>query len=84
MIFEKPLFLFLHMEQLFLPMDLEMDIPKNHVCRVINATVDRLDDKIFDAAYLTFDFTQTLQNVFFIYLSRYIVSQKYRMPTVIR
>ncbi|BCG61364.1 IS1182 family transposase [Paenibacillus sp. URB8-2] len=39
------------MDQLFLPMDLEEDIPENHLVRVINTAVNRLDDSIFDAAY---------------------------------
>jgi transposase len=32
-------------------MDLETDIPDNHLVRVVNAAVNQLDDKIFDAAY---------------------------------
>nr|WP_276353805.1 transposase [Cohnella sp. YIM B05605] len=32
-------------------MDLEEDIPANHLVRVVNAAVNRLDDAIFDAAY---------------------------------
>ena len=40
-----------NMDQLCLPMDLEEDIPANHLVRVVNATVNRLDDSIFDAAY---------------------------------
>ena len=39
------------MDQLFLPMDLEEDIPQNHVVRVINDAVNRIDDKIFESAY---------------------------------
>ncbi|MGG1880291.1 IS1182 family transposase [Paenibacillus cisolokensis] len=39
------------MDQLFLPMDLEEDIPQNHVVRIINDAVNRIDDKIFEAAY---------------------------------
>ncbi|QSF43322.1 IS1182 family transposase [Paenibacillus tianjinensis] len=39
------------MDQLCLPMDLEEDIPENHLVRVVNAAVNRLDDTIFDAAY---------------------------------
>jgi transposase len=38
-------------DQLTLPMDLEEDIPKNHLVRVVNAAVNRLDDKIFASAY---------------------------------
>lgn len=39
------------MDQLCLPMDLEEDIPANHLVRVVNAAVNRLDNAIFDAAY---------------------------------
>ncbi|MEW9702983.1 IS1182 family transposase [Paenibacillus sp. SI8] len=39
------------MDQLCLPMDLEEDIPQNHLVRVVNAAVNRLDDAIFDAVY---------------------------------
>lgn len=39
------------MDQLCLPMDLEEDIPPNHLVRVVNAAVNRLDDTIFNAAY---------------------------------
>lgn len=39
------------MDQLCLPMDLEYDIPQNHLVRVVNTAVNRLDDAIFDAAY---------------------------------
>ena len=39
------------MDQLCLPMDLEEDIPANHLVRVVNAAVNRLDDSIFNAAY---------------------------------
>ncbi|RKN82276.1 IS1182 family transposase [Paenibacillus ginsengarvi] len=39
------------MDQLYLPMDLEEGIPANHLVRVVNAAVNRLDDAIFDAAY---------------------------------
>jgi transposase len=39
------------MDQLYLPMDLEEDIPENHLVRVVNAAVNRLDDKIFTSAY---------------------------------
>src|SRR5690606_36466560 len=38
------------MDQLFLPIDLVEDIPQNHVVRAINAAVNRIDDKIFEAA----------------------------------
>lgn len=37
------------MDQLCLPMDLEEDMPDNHLARVVNAAVERLDDTIFDA-----------------------------------
>ncbi|MFD2412490.1 transposase, partial [Paenibacillus rhizoplanae] len=39
------------MNLLCLPMDLEEDIPSNHLARVVNTAVNRLDDSIFDAAY---------------------------------
>lgn len=39
------------MDQLCLPMDLEEDIPENHLVRVVNAAVNHLDDKIFATAY---------------------------------
>lgn len=39
------------MNQLCLPMDLEMDIPENHLVRVVNAMVDQLSDTLFAAAY---------------------------------
>ncbi|BBI32782.1 hypothetical protein KCTCHS21_21810 [Cohnella abietis] len=32
-------------------MDLEDDIPENHLTRIVNAAVNRLSDDIFDAAY---------------------------------
>ena len=34
------------MDQLCLPMDLEVDIPLNHLVRVVNAAVNQLDDAI--------------------------------------
>ncbi|WP_410514157.1 transposase [Paenibacillus sp. BR2-3] len=34
-----------------LPMDLEEDIPSNHLVRVVNAAVNRLEDSLFTAAY---------------------------------
>ncbi|HBS43293.1 MAG TPA: hypothetical protein DEA91_00365 [Paenibacillus sp.] len=40
------------MVQLFLPMDLEKDIPRNHLVRVVNAAINRLDDAIFNAVYI--------------------------------
>jgi len=40
-----------NMDQLCLPMDLEEDIPENHLVRVVNDAVNRLDDRIFEAAY---------------------------------
>ncbi|MBP1155784.1 transposase [Paenibacillus sp. PvR052] len=40
-----------NMDQLYLPMDLEEDIPANHLVRVVNAAVNRIDDHIFTAAY---------------------------------
>jgi transposase len=39
------------MDQLTLPMDLEEDIPHNHLVRVVNEAVNRLDDNIFSSAY---------------------------------
>lgn len=39
------------MDQLFLPMDLEEDIPANHLVRIVNEAVNRLDEKIFASAY---------------------------------
>ncbi|WP_239714682.1 transposase [Paenibacillus sp. 19GGS1-52] len=39
------------MDPFCLPMDLEEDIPENHLVRVVNEAVHRLDDAIFDAAY---------------------------------
>ncbi|MDQ0196603.1 transposase [Paenibacillus wynnii] len=37
------------MDQLCLPMNLEEDIPENHLVRVVNTAVNRLDDTTFDA-----------------------------------
>lgn len=39
------------MDQLYLPMDLEEDIPQNHLVRVVNEAVNQLDDAIFASAY---------------------------------
>ncbi len=39
------------MDQICLPMDLEEDIPPNHLVRVVNTAVNRLDDGIFASAY---------------------------------
>lgn len=39
------------MDQLCLPMDLELEIPPRHVARVIHDFVNRLDDSLFTAAY---------------------------------
>ncbi|WP_253944886.1 transposase [Paenibacillus sp. NEAU-GSW1] len=39
------------MDQLCLPMDLEEDIPPNHLVRVVNAAVNRLDNNILADAY---------------------------------
>jgi hypothetical protein len=33
------------MDQLHLPMDLEVDNPPNHLIRVVNEAVNRLDDQ---------------------------------------
>jgi transposase len=38
-------------DQLSLLMDLGEDIPENHLVRVVNSAVNRLDDKIFATAY---------------------------------
>ncbi|MHA0855957.1 hypothetical protein ACH8E3_03645 [Paenibacillus sp. CMAA1364] len=40
------------MDQLCLPMNLEDDIPENHLFRLVNAAVNQLDDAIFNSAYL--------------------------------
>jgi len=40
-----------NMNQLYLPTDVEAEIPANHVVRVVNEAVDRLSDAIFDSAY---------------------------------
>lgn len=40
-----------NMDQLCLPMDLEEDIPENHLVRIVNDAVNRLDDRIFESAY---------------------------------
>ena len=40
-----------NMDQLCLPMDLEEDNPANHLIRVVNVAVNRVDEAIFDAAY---------------------------------
>ncbi|MGO4791717.1 hypothetical protein AB4124_30365 [Paenibacillus sp. 2KB_20] len=34
-----------------LPMDLEEDIPEDHLVRVVNEAINRLDDRIFVSAY---------------------------------
>jgi len=39
------------MDQLSLPMDLQEDIPENHLVRVINDAVNRLDMNLFTKAY---------------------------------
>jgi len=39
------------MDQLSLPMDLEEDIPQNHLVRVVNTAINQLSDSIFAAAY---------------------------------
>ncbi|MCM3626863.1 hypothetical protein M3194_05745 [Paenibacillus glycanilyticus] len=39
------------MDQLSLPMDLQEDIPENHLVRVINDAVNLLDMKLFTKAY---------------------------------
>ncbi|GMA64366.1 hypothetical protein GCM10025859_48060 [Alicyclobacillus fastidiosus] len=40
-----------NMGQLFLPMDLEDLIPANHVVRIVNDTVERMDDELFFQYY---------------------------------
>lgn len=40
-----------NMDQLYLPMSLEEDIPKNHLVRLINDAVNRISDKFFAAAF---------------------------------
>lgn len=45
------MFIEYNMDQLYLPMDLELDIPANHISRVVNTAVNRLDDAIFEMAY---------------------------------
>jgi transposase len=47
----KVTFIRYEMNQLFLPMDLEEDIPHHHLVRVVNTAVNRLDDHIFTTAY---------------------------------
>ena len=39
------------MNQLYLPSDLEAEIPPHHLARVMNDAVERLSDDIFDCAY---------------------------------
>ncbi|GGF99540.1 hypothetical protein ACFOHW_01425 [Paenibacillus abyssi] len=39
------------MDPLTLPMDLQEDIPENHLVRVVNDAVNRLPMKIFTPAY---------------------------------
>lgn len=39
------------MDQLSLPMDLQEDIPQNHLVRVVNDAINRLDTKVFTQAY---------------------------------
>nr|WP_246120354.1 hypothetical protein [Cohnella terricola] len=39
------------MDQLYLPIDLEEDIPQNHLVRIVNTAVNQLSDSIFAAAY---------------------------------
>lgn len=40
-----------NMNQQYLPMDLETEIPANHIVRVVNDAVDQLKDAVFDEAY---------------------------------
>ncbi|TYP72348.1 transposase [Paenibacillus methanolicus] len=39
------------MDQLSLPMDLQEDIPQNHLVRIVNEAVDRLNMSLFTKAY---------------------------------
>ncbi|TYP79274.1 hypothetical protein BCM02_101392 [Paenibacillus methanolicus] len=39
------------MDQLSLPMDLQEDIPQNHLVRIVNEAVDRLNMNLFTKAY---------------------------------
>ena len=48
---EISLFIQYSMDQLCLPMDLEVDISSNHVARVVNDFINRLDDRLFTEAY---------------------------------
>ncbi|MFD1678131.1 transposase [Alicyclobacillus fodiniaquatilis] len=45
------MFIEYNMDQLYLPMNLELDIPPNHISCVVNTAVTRLDDAIFEIAY---------------------------------
>ncbi|WP_238413493.1 transposase [Alicyclobacillus sp. TC] len=45
------MFIEYNMDQQYLPMDLELDIPPGHISRVVNTAVNRLDDTIFKTAY---------------------------------
>ncbi|MGG4092289.1 hypothetical protein [Paenibacillus lautus] len=49
--FTKGTVSFYTMDQLYLPMDWEEDIPEDHLVRVVNEAIHRLDDRIFVSAY---------------------------------
>lgn len=40
-----------NMDQLYLPMDLEVEIPTHHVCRIVNRAVEELDENILYRCY---------------------------------
>jgi transposase len=40
-----------NMDQLYLPMDLEVEIPTHHVCRIVNRVVEELDENILYRCY---------------------------------
>ncbi|WP_142303674.1 transposase, partial [Evansella halocellulosilytica] len=40
-----------NMDQLYLPMDLEIEIPVHHVCRIVNQAVEELDESILYQCY---------------------------------
>lgn len=39
------------MDQLYLPMDLEVKIPQNHICRIVNEAVEQIDNTLLYRAY---------------------------------
>ncbi|MBM7540769.1 hypothetical protein [Amphibacillus cookii] len=40
-----------NMKQLYLPMDLEVHIPQNHVCRIVHEAVEQVDTKFLLDTY---------------------------------